>query len=270
MTRLYDAKAWPDWLKQRGIDRVVVISPHLDDAVFSVAGLLKAASGLTEVITLITAAPPGPPSEWTRATGFADNEAESTARRREDVAAMTRLGCRYRHEGLSSGERIEALARRVASGLHEDRPGGLAGTLVLLPAGAGAPPPRSLLRRLLRRALRRPVGALPHGEHVQARDHFWQAMAGSDASLGFYAELPYAWAQSDRQLQQHLHGALGCVTEQLQFQPDVEDKLELIGLYASQVAPILGPPAHRRRVLARGESLFIAWPPGPPGAAAAR
>ncbi len=261
MTVLSDAQAWVAWLDQCGMERVVLISPHLDDAVYSVAGFLGAASERTEVITLITAAQPGPTSDWARATGFADNEAEFTARRQEDVAAMGRLGCRYRHEGLSSGDAIEAQARQVVRALGQESPNGLGRTLVLLPAGAGGPP-GSLPWRLVRRALRRPAGALPHGEHVLTRNHFWHALAGCGARVGFYAELPYAWAQSNGQLQRHLHAALGCPTERVEYRPDVDAKRRLVELYASQLLPIMGSPAYCRRVLSRRECLFVAEAPG--------
>ncbi len=250
--------AWPAWLDRQGIDQVVVISPHLDDAVLSLAGVLGAASRRTEVISLITAAPPGPVSDWTRATGFADNEAEYAARRQEDASAMARLGCRYRHEGLTSGDTLEAAAGRVSQRLRQASPGGLGRTLVLLPAGAGGPAPRSPLRRLVRRLLRRPSGAQPHGEHVQTRDHFWRALSGSGARMGFYAELPYAWSHSNQQLQEHLQRTLACQTERLEYAVDAEDKHGLVRLYASQLVPILGArPAYRRRVLARPECLLL-------------
>ena len=260
MTVLKDAQAALAWMERLGIDDVVVISPHLDDAVYSIAGLLDVAGSRAEVITLVTAAVPGPVSDWARVTGFADNEAEFSARRREDALAMGRLGCRYRHVGLPSGDTIEAAARQVTHALEQERAGGLGRTLVLLPAGAGGPPPRSFLLRLVRRGLRRPYGPMPHGEHVQARDSFWQALAGSAARIGFYAELPYAWAQSNRQLQQHVHTALGCQTETVEYRPDIDEKLGWVEVYQSQLMPILGKPAYRRRVLSRPECLFIAGP----------
>ncbi|MFT3813091.1 MAG: hypothetical protein QM740_06895 [Acidovorax sp.] len=261
MTVLNDAQAVRAWLDRLGIDDVVVISPHLDDAAYSIAGFLGAAGSRAEVITLVTAALPGPVSDWALATGFADNEAEFSTRRREDMLAMGRLGCRYQHMGLPSGDTLEAAARQVAHALEQERPGGLGRTLVLLPAGAGGPPPRSLFQRLVWRGLRRPYGPMPHGEHVQTRDSFWQALAGSAARIGFYAELPYAWAQSNQQLQQHVHTALGCQTETVEYRPDIDEKLGWVELYQSQLIPILGrTPAYRRRVLSRPECLFVAGP----------
>ena len=38
MTSLSHATEVRSWLEQLGVERMIVISPHLDDAVFSVAG----------------------------------------------------------------------------------------------------------------------------------------------------------------------------------------------------------------------------------------
>jgi len=257
MTVIGQPADWLAWLDRAGLDDVVVVSPHLDDAAFSLAGLLHATRARAEVITLITAAHPGPATDWTRATGFADNEAEARARQQEDLAAMAAIGCRHRHEGLAPGDPLAPVAGALVRALATVRPGGLARTLVLLPAGAGGPPPSPLVR-LAWRLRRRPVGAPPHGEHVMARDLFWQALATSDARVGFYAELPYAWAQDPASLQAHLARALGCTTERLAYRPRLDEKERLVALYASQSAPILGTGAYRRRLLARSECLFIA------------
>ena len=261
MTLLHGPKAVGDWLDQLGVDNLVVMSPHLDDAVYSVAGIVGAAQCRTEVITLFTEAVPGQSSDWARAAGFADNEAEHLARRQEDVNAMNRLGCQFQHLGLRPGEASEATASQVVKAIERSRSDGLGRTLVLLPAGAGGPPPRSKLWRLALRAVRRPSGAMPHGEHEQIRDCFWQALAASQARVGFYAELPYAWAHSELHLQQHLHRVLGCRTERIQYQPDLERKMGLVELYRSQLVPIFGKrPAYRRRVLARNECIYVVDP----------
>jgi LmbE family N-acetylglucosaminyl deacetylase len=258
VTAVRTAADWTAWLDRAGLDRVVVVSPHPDDAVFSLAGFLQAAPARTEVLTLFTAAVPGPVTDWARATGFADNEAEAQARRAEDARAMNRLGCRFRHAGLVPGEDLAPKVPGLVRQLAADHPAGLARTLVLLPAGAGAPPPPGWVQ-WLRRAVRRPSGAPPHGEHVQTRDHWWRALtAGAGVRVGFYAELPYAWAHSHARLQAHLAAALGVNTERVAHRPSVDDKARLVDLYASQATPILGAGAYRRRVLAREECLFIA------------
>ena len=257
----HEVQSWLDLLQ---VNSVVVVSPHLDDAVFSVAGVLSAARGRAEVITVFTEAQEGrteQSDDWARLSGFTDSEAEHQARREEDALAMNRLGCRFRHLGIRPGQTDEALMTQVTSAIQQDRPDGMLHTLVLLPAGAGGPTPASRLERLAQRLTRRPWGCMPHGEHELTRDLLWQALAESQARIGFYAEIPYAWSQSNEQLQQRLHAALGCQTEMVEYGHNTAEKQRLVALYASQLLPIFGSsPSYRRRVLARKECLFIARP----------
>lgn len=252
----HDVRAWLDLLQATS---VIVISPHLDDAVFSVGGVLSAARGRAEVVTVFTEARAGQDDSWARLSGFADCEAEHKARREEDALAMNRLGCRFRHLGLHPGQANQALISQAAGAIQQDQPDGLERTLVLLPGGAGGPTPTSRLERLVQRLSRRPWGCMPHGEHELTRDLFWHAWAASPARIGFYAEIPYAWSQSNEQLQQRLHATLGCQTEMVEYSHNNTEKQLLVELYPSQMQPIFGSsPAYRRRVLARKECLFLA------------
>ncbi|WP_354685966.1 PIG-L family deacetylase [Cupriavidus necator] len=72
---------------------VTVISPHLDDAVFS-CGALLAAARAARVVTVFAGVPPPdmPAPEWDRAAGFTTAEQAMLARRREDNHALTMLG----------------------------------------------------------------------------------------------------------------------------------------------------------------------------------
>lgn len=260
MTFLPGETAVRAWLDEHGFEHVIVVSPHLDDAVFSVAGFLSGAPERSEVITLFTEALPGQSSNWARAAGFGDSAAEHAARRQEDILAMRSIGCRFQHLGLRPGDLSEARATQLVQTLQRAHPAGLDNTLVLLPAGAGSPSPRSaMLMGLVLRILRRPGSAfLPHGEHVQTRDRLWHALAGSTARIGFYAELPYAWSQTNHQLQQHLLSDLGCRTDLIELRPDTVEKNRLADLYRSQLALVLGRrSAYRRRVLSRNECLCI-------------
>ena len=261
MTQLRDSKAVLAWLHQLGIDNVIVISPHLDDAVYSIGSFLNATRNRAEVVTVFTEALSGQPADWARLAGFADSEAEHLARRQEDVLAMNSLGCRFQHLGFCPREATEALVSEVVTTFRQARPDGLGQTLVLLPAGAGGPPSRSRILRLALRCIRRPSGVIPHGEHVETRNLFWHALLDSDARIGFYAELPYAWAHSDRQLQQHLHIALGCQTARVELLPDIAEKGQLVELYRSQLVPIFGHDrSYRERVLARNECILVVEP----------
>lgn len=72
----------------------VVISPHLDDAVFSCGDWLAAHPG-TVVVTVFAGLPANVPAhtEWDARCGFSTAMQAITVRRREDCAALERLGC---------------------------------------------------------------------------------------------------------------------------------------------------------------------------------
>ncbi|SPK73341.1 conserved protein of unknown function [Cupriavidus taiwanensis] len=72
---------------------VTVVSPHLDDAVFSCGGLLAAARA-ARVVTVFAGVPPAdmPAPDWDQAAGFASAEQAVLSRRREDNHALTMLG----------------------------------------------------------------------------------------------------------------------------------------------------------------------------------
>ncbi|AKM32299.1 hypothetical protein AB870_22650 [Pandoraea faecigallinarum] len=86
MTQRYLPETWEtsNWL---------VISPHLDDAVFSCGRLLASAPGAV-VVTVFAGIPPddvaAPP--WDEAAGFASGNAAMQARRAEDRSALELLG----------------------------------------------------------------------------------------------------------------------------------------------------------------------------------
>jgi LmbE family N-acetylglucosaminyl deacetylase len=71
-----------------------VVSPHLDDAVFS-CGMLLAMHPGSIVCTVFAGAPrPALSTPWDQASGFADSDAASEARRREDDRALALLDAR--------------------------------------------------------------------------------------------------------------------------------------------------------------------------------
>jgi LmbE family N-acetylglucosaminyl deacetylase len=75
------------------LDRVVVISPHLDDAVLGCSHLMAAHPGTT-VVTVFTGRPtayPDPPGRWDAECGFASGDEVHEARCAEDAAALATL-----------------------------------------------------------------------------------------------------------------------------------------------------------------------------------
>ncbi|MFJ6694709.1 PIG-L deacetylase family protein [Streptomyces sp. NPDC091272] len=72
----------------------VVLSPHFDDAVFSLAGILAALPGPTAVVTVHGGAPAAgaPVSWWDDSCGFSSAHEAHRARVAEDAAACARIG----------------------------------------------------------------------------------------------------------------------------------------------------------------------------------
>ncbi|WP_039923837.1 PIG-L deacetylase family protein [Amycolatopsis decaplanina] len=101
-----------------GADRILAISPHLDDAVLSFgAGLAQAerdgAKVTVHTVFAGTATPPFSPaadrlhSIW----GLSPDEDASLRRRDEDIAALGHLGAEYRHSRF-----LDAIYRKAADG----------------------------------------------------------------------------------------------------------------------------------------------------------
>jgi LmbE family N-acetylglucosaminyl deacetylase len=85
-----------DWgvVRAEELERIVVVSPHMDDAVLGLAQLLGAHPGAT-VVTVFAGAPdqyPDPMTWWDQLCGFAPGDDVIAARRDEDTKALAELG----------------------------------------------------------------------------------------------------------------------------------------------------------------------------------
>lgn len=70
-----------------------ILSPHFDDAVFSLGGLIAKEAQNSKVITVFGGKPPTPLSRsWDRACGFKNSTVAIETRSQENVAALTFLG----------------------------------------------------------------------------------------------------------------------------------------------------------------------------------
>lgn len=135
---------WADLPTGDALDRIVVVSPHFDDAVQG-AGLLLARHPGSIVVTVFAGRPtayPDPPSDWDALGGFEPGDDVVALRRIEDTSALDVLGAVPHwlgfadHQYLDAGDRATpgdvAAALRVA--LDE-----LAPTAVFFPFGLGNP-----------------------------------------------------------------------------------------------------------------------------------
>jgi LmbE family N-acetylglucosaminyl deacetylase len=126
------------------LDRIMVCSPHFDDAALGAAYLLLAHPGST-VVTVFGGPPPAypdPPTEWDAQGGFRTGDDVVALRREEDRAAMRVLGAVPHwldfvdHQYLAPGDR--ASASEVAAAL-EPVIDAVKPTAVFLPMGLANP-----------------------------------------------------------------------------------------------------------------------------------
>lgn len=126
------------------LDRVVVCSPHFDDAAMGAAHLLFAHPGST-VVTVFGGRParyPDPPTDWDALGGFGAGDDVVARRREEDRAAMEVLGATpvwldlVDHQYLREEERapVEEVERQLEAVLDRVAP-----TAVFLPMGLANP-----------------------------------------------------------------------------------------------------------------------------------
>jgi LmbE family N-acetylglucosaminyl deacetylase len=206
--------------------RVVVVSPHFDDAALGAAHLLTSYPGST-VITVLGGRPPSYPDEvssWDAAGGFVAGDDVVAARREEDRAAVASMGATPvwlefpDHQYLAPDQRptpsqvAPALRRAIAE---------LEPSAVFLPMG-----------------IANPDHVLTHDAGLQARaalidqgvDLHW--FAYEDAG---YKHLPglLAW-----RISKLFRSGLWPTPAVVPVQPDMGAKRRAIGLYASQVAPL--------------------------------
>ncbi len=138
--------AEPTWgeVDPAAFARIVVLSPHFDDAAMG-AGHLLGSYADTTVVTVLGGPPPAypdPPSDWDALGGFKAGDDVVAMRREEDAAAMEVLESEYRwlefadHQYLAPPDRPtpEQVAPVLAATIAELNP-----TSVFVPMGLGNP-----------------------------------------------------------------------------------------------------------------------------------
>jgi LmbE family N-acetylglucosaminyl deacetylase len=113
----------------------VVLSTHLDDAVWACFSVLTDAQPRPVVATAFAGEPPPEPGWWDRKCGITDSAAHVRNRRAEDAAVLEGLGCRvvhlpllddqYRDGPLPAEEIVRALAEQVPTTSRLYAPGGI-------------------------------------------------------------------------------------------------------------------------------------------------
>ena len=260
--RLVEPAAVSALLEELEVQRLVLVSPHLDDAVFSTVGLLAAAGRLATVLTVFTHGDARRADEWTATAGFDNAEEEHAARRAEDKRAMDLLGCAFLHAGLRPGGLDLAGARAIVEDLALGDPS----TLCVLPAAAGGSSAPSGFHALWRRLRRLPIGAPCHPDHRIVRDLFFDACWDLGARIGFYAEQPYIWSQGEAVLEANLADRFSISLRRIMIASSLYEKEAACLCYASQMPLVFGKKDwYRQRCLSREECIFLVEQPLPPG-----
>jgi LmbE family N-acetylglucosaminyl deacetylase len=218
----------PTWglLEPGVLERIVVLSPHFDDAVLGTAHLLATYPG-SAVLTVFGGKPaayPDPPSDWDAAGGFASGDDVVALRREEDRAATGALGATSSwldfpdHQYLEPGSHLGPadVAPVLADALAATAP-----TAVFVPMG-----------------LANPDHDVTHDAALAVR----AALAGSPGEPSWFCYEDHGY--------KHLPGLLAWRVAKLfrsgiwptpavvPVEIDMTAKRAAIALYASQVAPL--------------------------------
>lgn len=234
-------------------ERVLVISPHLDDAALGAAELIASYPGAT-VLTVFAGAPPSypdPPTAWDAAGGFEAGDDVAMLRRAEDSRAMTVLGAHPRwldfvdHQYLTRDERPlpSAVAPALAAVIDE-----LAPSSVFLPLGLANPD----------HGVTHEAGMLVRGDMEEAREKpAW--FCYQDAG---YCHIPgmLAW-----RIAKLFRSSVWPTPAIVPVRPDPDRKRAAILCYSSQLPPLRAEHALDERLAANVPEQFWRLSPPPPG-----
>jgi LmbE family N-acetylglucosaminyl deacetylase len=233
--------------------RVVVVSPHFDDAVLGAAHLIARHPGTT-VITVLGGRPPAYPDEptsWDACGGFRAGDDVVAVRREEDRAAMAFLGATPvwlefpDHQYLAKDERPRPaqVAPALEQALVEASP-----TAVFLPMG-----------------LANPDHALTHEAGLMARAATFES---GDSPAWFcyedhgYKHIPGILAWRVTKL---FKSGLWPTPAVVPIEPDMARKRAAVELYKSQVPPLQRDHALDERLDANVPEQFWRLEPPPKG-----
>ncbi len=223
-------------------ERVIVLSPHLDDAVLSAAGLLSALRDRVSRL-VVTIACGNPTSAAGKKSRVRRGHTPPAERRREDRDAMRALDCDFVHLGFSdcvfrrspiTGELIYKNARNKFAIAGPDDRSHVEELFLTL---------RRLCQQMGRVLLVAPLGIGFHVDHLICAQIALRL--ASIPNLLFYEDVPYVFdpevGKGDADGPLSAMERLGCVPiHRLALPYDVAEKVRLTGHYASQL-PALFP-----------------------------
>ena len=234
------------------LDRIVVVSPHFDDAVLGAAHLLSSYPGTT-VVTVMGGRPPAypdPPTDWDAAGDFQSGDDVVVRRRAEDAEATACLGARSQwlefvdHQYLERADyaRPADIAPALADAIDALSP-----TAVFAPMGIANPDHDATHEAaLLVRAERAGTGA---PSWFCYEDHGYKHLPGL-----------LAW-----RVARLFRAGIWPTPAIVPVQPDEARKRAAIALYASQIGPLERDHFLSRRLEANVPEQYWRLSPPPPG-----
>lgn len=237
--RLLDAFDWDDY------ERVIVLSPHLDDAALSCFGLLRALEGVVpRLVITVCCGNPAPAPRWGKESDFrkrrdADEFGSPTERRQEDIAAMKALDCEYVHLGFSdgiyrrspsSGELIYRTSREKFVQPRIDDASHIEELFLVM---------RRLCKNMGRVLLVSPMAVGYHVDHAIGA-HVALRLEDDEVELLFYEDFPYVHSSEYISgIEDSPRGALERISREPQMRYvttiDPEKKADVVRHYESQI-----------------------------------
>jgi LmbE family N-acetylglucosaminyl deacetylase len=235
------------------LERIVVVSPHFDDAILGTAHLLDTYPGST-VITVLGGRPPSYPAEvsdWDACGGFVAGDDVVAARRLEDAAALAFVSAIpvwlefADHQYLAEADRPTApqVAPILAAAITAAQP-----TAVFLPMG-----------------LANPDHVVTHDAGLLVRAEL-EETTGGPAWFGYedhgYKHIPgmLAWRVTTL-----FKAGLWPTPAVVPIQPDMDRKRTAIHFYKSQVAPLERDHVLSERLAANVPEQYWRLAPPPAG-----
>lgn len=209
----------------------IVLSPHFDDAVFSLGGMLMEHGERTKIVTVCGGVPASgrEPSGWDLRCGFVDAHEAARTRATEDRSASAVIGATAVHlpfvdHPYSGRKNVQEVADSIAPLITK-------AVLVWAPAGIGG-----------------------HPDHVTVRDAALLLLRSLRADVRLYADAPYASARGWHVRDEERDAAFrwepqlsaardqGCELSEVHTR-DLEPafaarKIEVARRYASQLCPL--------------------------------
>jgi LmbE family N-acetylglucosaminyl deacetylase len=229
---------------------VLVVSPHLDDAMLSCTALFHRRRP-ADVLTVFAGSPsPAVSAEWDRLCGFADSDEALAARRAEEQAAFAGLAVDVDYLPLLDSQYTgdaprTASERDVLSKAIVDWAAGRPSPVVALPAGCGRPRPSPVEKALRTFGVRvDPQGSAerpaPHPDHLFVRDVGLSVLAEKRGVVGLlYEEVPYAGGVDDAAAVRRSAGKRWAPVD-FELEVDVTEKASRLAAYVSQLPWLTG------------------------------